>query len=157
MSQQSSGDWLLMVDGAARGNPGPAGCGAFIRDPEGVARKKLCRYLGTTTNNVSEYEGLLMGLQSALAMGAKRIHIESDSELMVKQLNGLYRVCDEKLKRLYRRALALLQQFDSYRLTHVRRERNRIADKLANQGVERGFEQEHHASEAKGSKLDALS
>jgi ribonuclease HI len=109
MPQRSSGDWLLMVDGAARGNPGPAGCGAFLRDPEGATRKKLCRYLGTTTNNVAEYEGLLMGLQSALDMGAKRVHIESDSELMVKQLNGLYRVRDEKLKALHRRALGLLE------------------------------------------------
>jgi ribonuclease HI len=157
MPQRSSGDWLLMVDGAARGNPGPAGCGAFLRDPEGATRKKLCRYLGTTTNNVAEYEGLLMGLQSALDMGAKRVHIESDSELMVKQLNGLYRVRDEKLKALHRRALGLLEQFDSYRITHVRREQNRIADKLANQGVERGLEQAHRGSETKGSKLDALS
>jgi ribonuclease HI len=153
MPRKSSGDWLVMVDGAARGNPGPAGCGAFIRDAEGIVRKRLYRSLGITTNNVAEYEGLLMGLRAALEMGSKRVHVESDSELMVKQLNGLYRVRDEKLRRLYQEALDLLQRFESYCIRHVRREHNRVADRLANQGVEYGLVHEKNGSPASATKV----
>jgi ribonuclease HI len=153
---QSGGEWLLMVDGAARGNPGPAGCGAYIRDAEGVVRKKLCRYLGIATNNVAEYEGLLMGLAAALELGSKIIRIESDSELMVNQLNGVYGVRDDKLKRLYERALGLLQQFDRYRIIHIGREQNQIADQLANQGVEYGLEHHQGGKKPKGPKAHAL-
>ena len=91
-------EWLVMVDGAARGNPGHAGCGAVILDENGNVVKELSRYLGHTTNNVAEYEGLLMGLETLLELGKKRIRVQSDSQLLVRQLNGEYRVKDEKLK-----------------------------------------------------------
>ncbi|MBI4529028.1 MAG: ribonuclease HI family protein [Deltaproteobacteria bacterium] len=125
-----------MVDGAARGNPGEAGCGAVIFDEAGEVRKELCRYLGRATNNVAEYEALIMGLEAVLRLGGTRILIQSDSELMVRQLNGLYRVKDEKLVRLYRKAVALLKRFESSRILHVVREHNRIADRLANQAID---------------------
>jgi len=127
---------VLMVDGAARGNPGKAGCGAVICEADGKVVKELSRYLGYTTNNVAEYEGLLMGLEAMLGMGQKKVTIQSDSQLMVRQLNGEYRVRDEKLKKLFARAVHLLGQFDSYRIVHVPRERNKLADRLANRGID---------------------
>ena len=131
-------EWLLMVDGAARGNPGDAGCGAAICDESGTVVKELSRYLGRTTNNVAEYEGLLMGLDALVQLGRKKIRVQSDSQLLVRQLNGEYRVKDEKLKVLHQRAMTLLRQFDSYRIVHVYREMNKIADRLANRGIDEG-------------------
>jgi ribonuclease HI len=145
-----------MVDGAARGNPGPAGCGAFIHDARGLVSRKLYRYLGIATNNVAEYEGLLMGLEGALALGAEKIRVESDSELMVNQLNGVYRVRDEKLKKLYQRASDLLGQFDSYCITHVKREQNQVADRLANEAIDRALAHAKSGGKAKASKIYAL-
>jgi ribonuclease HI len=133
---ESQKEWVVMVDGAARGNPGPAGCGAVIYDENGVVVKQLSRYLGHATNNVAEYEGLLMGLEALLQLGQKRIVVQSDSELLVRQLNGRYRVKDEKLKVLFQRAMTLLRQFDSYRILHVGRELNKVADRLANQAID---------------------
>lgn len=131
--------WLLMVDGAARGNPGEAGCGAVIADENGVVVKELSRYLGRTTNNVAEYEGLLMGLEALLKLGQKHIVVQSDSQLPVRQLNGEYRVRDEKLKVLFAQATRLLRQFGSYRIVHVRREMNKLADRLANRGIDQAI------------------
>jgi len=133
---ESEEEWLLMVDGAARGNPGEAGCGAAICDENGAVVKKLSRYLGRATNNVAEYEALLMGLEALLQLGKKRIRVQSDSQLMVRQLNRQYRVKDEKLKVLYQRAMILLRRFDGYRILHVPRELNKLADRLANQGID---------------------
>jgi ribonuclease HI len=129
-------EWLLMVDGAARGNPGEAGCGAVICDESGAVVKELSRYLGHATNNVAEYEGLLMGLEALIQLGKKKIRVQSDSQLLVRQLNGQYRVKDEKLKLLFDRAVILLRQFDSFRIVHVPRESNKLADRLANQGID---------------------
>jgi ribonuclease HI len=133
---ESQKAWVVMVDGAARGNPGPAGCGAVIYDENGVVVQQLSQYLGHTTNNVAEYEGLLMGLEAFLQLGRKHIVVQSDSELLVRQLNGQYRVKDEKLKVLFERAMTLLRQFDSYRILHVGRELNKLADRLANHGID---------------------
>jgi ribonuclease HI len=136
MAGDPGGEWLLMVDGASRGNPGEAGCGAVIFDETGKSLRELCRYLGRATNNVAEYEGLLMGLEEVLGLGGKRLRVESDSELLVRQMNGLYRVKDEKLIRLHQKAQELLRRLDSYRIIHVRREHNRVADRLANQAID---------------------
>ena len=128
--------WLVMVDGAARGNPGHAGCGAVILDGNGKVVKELSRYLGHATNNVAEYEGLLMGLEALLQLKKKRIRVQSDSQLLVRQLNGEYRVKDEKLKTLFEKAIALLRQFEAYRILHMPRELNKLADRLANKGID---------------------
>jgi ribonuclease HI len=125
-----------MVDGAARGNPGEAGCGAVICDKNGAVIQELSRYLGHATNNVAEYEGLLMGLEALVKSGKKRIVVQSDSQLLVRQLNGEYRVKDEKLKILFQRAISLLHRFESYRILHVPREENQLADRLANKGID---------------------
>ena len=127
-----------MVDGASRGNPGAAGCGAVIFDENGVLVKELSRYLGRTTNNVAEYQGLLLGLKALHQLGARKIVVQSDSQLLVRQLNGEYQVRDEKLKVLFERALSLLRRFDSHRIVHVRREMNKVADRLANRGIDEG-------------------
>lgn len=134
-------EWLLMVDGAARGNPGEAGCGAAIFATDGKVVKELSRYLGRATNNVAEYEGLLMGLEALLQIGAKKIRVQSDSQLLVRQLSGEYRVKDEKLRVLFTKAMKLLRQFDSYRIVHVYREANKVADRLANRGIDRALQQ----------------
>jgi ribonuclease HI len=134
-------EWFLMVDGAARGNPGEAGCGAVICDEDGTVVKELSRYLGHATNNVAEYEGLLLGLEALLEMGKRRIRIQSDSQLLVRQLNGQYRVKDKKLQALFAKAAALLRRFDGYRIVHVPRESNKLADRLANQGIDKALRQ----------------
>ena len=92
-----------MVDGAARGNPGEAGCGAVICKENGTPVEELSRYLGHATNNVAEYEGLIMGLEALVKLGKKRIRVQSDSQLLVRQLKGEYRVKDEKLKILFQK------------------------------------------------------
>ena len=138
---EASSEWLLMVDGAARGNPGAAGCGAAIYDETGTVVKKLSRYLGHATNNVAEYEGLLMGLEALIQLGRRRIRVQSDSQLLVRQLNGQYRVKDEKLKLLVERAMTLLRQFDSVQILHVPRKLNKLADRLANQGIDDALKQ----------------
>lgn len=127
--------WSLMVDGASRGNPGEAGCGAVILDENGAVVRELSRYLDRTTNNVAEYQGLLMGLAALLQLGAEKIVVKSDSQLLVRQLNGEYRVKDENLKVLFERAKSLLRRFKSYRIVHIRREMNKLADRLANRGI----------------------
>ena len=129
-------EWLLMVDGASRGNPGEAGCGAVILDDAGSVVKELSCYLGHATNNVAEYEALLMGLEELRRLGKKKIRVQSDSQLLVRQLNGQYRVKDEKLKHLFDRARNLLREFDQIRVVHVPRESNKLADRLANQGID---------------------
>jgi ribonuclease HI len=136
MADAPAGEWLLMLGGASRGNPGEAGCGAVLFNPEGESVRELSRYLGKTTNNVAEYAGLLMGLEEALKLLVKRLRVESDSELLVRQLNGIYKVKEPRLIELNQKALDLLRRFESYRIIHVRREQNRIADKLANQGID---------------------
>lgn len=136
----SKHEWLLMVDGAARGNPGEAGCGAVICDERGAVVKQLSRYLGRATNNVAEYEALLMGLEAMIKLGQKHIRVQSDSQLLVRQLNGEYRVKDEKLKRLFQKAIALLRQFEGYRIVHVPRAENKPADRLANRGIDEALE-----------------
>jgi ribonuclease HI len=127
---------ILWSDGAARGNPGPAGSGAILKSPDGQVLSAESRYLGHTTNNVAEYRALLMGLERALEFGIRRIEVRADSELLIKQLRGDYRVKSEGLKPLYDEARALLARFDEFVLTHVRRELNTEADELANAGID---------------------
>ena len=102
----------------------------------GAVVRKLSRYLGHATNNVAEYEALLMGLEALVQMGRKKVRVQSDSQLLVRQLNGEYRVKDEKLKVLFQRAVSLLHRFDAYRILHVPRESNKLADRLANRGID---------------------
>jgi len=126
------------VDGGARGNPGPAGYGVRVEDAKGNVVRELSGFLGFTTNNVAEYGGLLAALGAARELGARSLEVFADSELMVRQMNGQYKVKNEKLKPLHAKAQALASGLASFRIRHVRREENRDADKLANEAMDRG-------------------
>lgn len=123
---------LIHIDGAARGNPGPSAIGVVIAGPDGKTMREHGARIGETTNNVAEYRALLCSLELALEMGAEHLSVHSDSELLVKQMNGLYRVKNEQLLPLYLQARDLCQSFSSVAITHVPRSRNRRADQLAN-------------------------
>ena len=128
----------LFCDGAARRNPrGPAGAGAVLLDETGNEVQALRRFLGVRTNNEAEYEALLLGLERALALGARRMSIRADSEVMVNHLNRTYRVKAANLRPLYERAIKLLAQFEVWDARHVRREQNGRADALANEAIDR--------------------
>jgi ribonuclease HI len=125
----------IHIDGAARGNPGPAAFGVIIeRDGQLLLEEK--RFIGKATNNVAEYLALLHALNRALELGAQMVHIYSDSELLVRQMTGVYQVRDPKLRQLYEQAQELVRQFQEVRLTHVPRKQNRRADKLCNQALD---------------------
>jgi len=126
----------VFTDGAARGNPGPAGAGAVVLDGEGRVLARLGRFLGKQTNNVAEYQGLLLGLRRARQMGAREVEVRADSQLLVRQLQGKYAVKNEVLKRLHEEALAMLRSFDRYELLHVPREQNALADEMSNRAID---------------------
>lgn len=132
----NSDTWVAYVDGAARGNPGPAGIGVVISDGEGNVKKEVAEPLGRTTNNVAEYTAMVRALEEARALGCSRIHIHTDSELMAHQINGKYAVKAAHLVPLYQRVRQLMQQFEVAQVTHVRRELNRRADALSNIGAD---------------------
>jgi ribonuclease HI len=120
------------IDGGSRGNPGPAAYGVVIRDPKGEIVARLKKYIGRMTNNVAEYYGLIAALDYVESQGIRALRIESDSELLVKQMKGLYKVRSEELAPLYERAKKMAAALDSFRIDHVYREHNREADALAN-------------------------
>jgi ribonuclease HI len=120
------------IDGGSRGNPGPAAYGVVIRDPKGEIVARLKKYIGRMTNNVAEYYGLIAALDYVESQGIRALRIESDSELLVKQMKGLYKVRSEELAPLYERAKKMASALDSFRIDHVYREHNREADALAN-------------------------
>ncbi|MEW6321263.1 MAG: ribonuclease HI family protein [Acidobacteriota bacterium] len=124
------------IDGGARGNPGPAGYGCFIVDAQGLPLAKLHGPLGTTTNNVAEYSGLIAALEWALERGHGRLHIKADSLLIVEQMKGNYRVKNEGLQPLWRRAQELAGRIGQVTYEHIPREQNAEADKLSNMGMD---------------------
>jgi ribonuclease HI len=127
--------WQIHIDGAARGNPGPAAF-AFIIQKQGSPAIEENGLLGTTTNNMAEYTALLKALERAAELGGKRLIVYSDSELLVKQMNGEYRVKNPDLRVLYDRAKELIEQFEHVTIRHVRREQNSRADELCNQALD---------------------
>jgi ribonuclease HI len=130
---------ILWTDGAARGNPGPAGIGVVLKTPAGELLLAENEYLGETTNNVAEYRALLLGLARALERGIRRIEVRADSELLIKQLLGKYRVHSPHLIELHQQARQLLARFTATELVHVRRELNGDADYQANQAIKRAL------------------
>lgn len=130
---------VAYIDGGARGNPGPAGYGVVIEDELGRPVANLSEFLGRQTNNYAEYSGLLAALNYTLRHGFKALKVVSDSELMVKQINGEYKVSSPTLKELHGRAMKLLDQLDCFEMRHVLREKNREADRLANMAMDRGI------------------
>jgi ribonuclease HI len=137
VSGPSAGEALhVHIDGASRGNPGEASFGVHVQDGQGKVRAELYGYLGRASNNVAEYQGLLHALRWALRHDVKRLRVFSDSELVVRQMNGEYRVKHPDLLPLYMEAAALLERFTEASLSHVPREQNREADKLANRALD---------------------
>ena len=125
------------VDGGARGNPGPAGYGVVIENHEGKPIAEISRYLGHHTNNFAEYSGLIAALSYALEHQHSAVRVLSDSELMVRQMNGVYKVRSRDLRPLYEQARALAQRLNWFRIEHVGREQNARADRLANEAMDR--------------------
>jgi ribonuclease HI len=135
-SNGAIGKVLVYSDGASRGNPGPAGAGAVLLDEKGGMLKRLGKYIGRETNNIAEYQGLLLGLRGAIEFGAREIEIRADSELMIKQLKGEYRVKNEGLKPLFTEAQSLMRRFEKVKLRHVPREENTLADEMSNRAID---------------------
>jgi ribonuclease HI len=124
------------IDGGSRGNPGPAAYGVVMRDGRGEVVARLKKYIGQNTNNVAEYFGLIAALDYAQAHGIRALRVESDSELLVKQMRGQYKVKSEELKPLFERAKKMSQTLEMFRIEHVYREQNREADALVNQALD---------------------
>jgi ribonuclease HI len=148
------------IDGGSRGNPGPAAYGVVIRDAKGEVVAKLKKYIGRMTNNVAEYYGLIAALDYVQSQHVKALRIESDSELLVKQMRGLYKVRSPELQPLFERARKMSAALESFRIDHVYREQNREADALANEAmdeVEGGAPKSAKAAAAPAPKPEARS
>ncbi len=141
MSRPDPVSLIASVDGGARGNPGEAGFGVHITDPGGREVASLYGYLGTQTNNVAEYAGLLAALRYAADRGVRSLTIRSDSQLLVRQINGEYRVKNTRLITLHRAAIHLIRKIGSVTVEHVPRDRNVEADRLANEAMDTRSEQ----------------
>jgi len=127
---------LINIDGGARGNPGPAGAGVVIQSADdGTVLFEGGFFLGKATNNVAEYQALLEALPAARNLGADSVEVRSDSELLVRQMNGQYRVKNAGLKPMFDQACRMREKFSSFSIRHVRREENTLADKLVNQAI----------------------
>ena len=126
-------------DGGARGNPGPAGYGVVIKDETGRKVSALSEYLGHQTNNFAEYQGLIAALEYALKHGPKALKLISDSELLVRQIKGIYKVKNAVLQDLHGRAKELIAQMDWFSIGHAFREQNQEADQLANEAMDKGM------------------
>jgi probable phosphoglycerate mutase len=139
-SPESAKDWYTAhCDGGSRGNPGPSGYGAVVEDARGQVAARLSRFLGVQTNNYAEYSGLLAVLEWALANGARRLRVVSDSELMVKQMKGQYKVKSPGLIPLWQEARRLARRLDGFEIRHTLRGGNKEADRLANEAMDKGM------------------
>ena len=126
---------ILYVDGGARGNPGPGGVGIVIRDDKKKKIKEFYKYLGVVTNNIAEYNAVIYGLQEALMLRADAVKLNLDSELVVNQLKGDYRVKNSDIKPLFEQALHLIKGFKEVDIVRIDREKNKEADKLVNKAI----------------------
>lgn len=127
---------LLNVDGGSRGNPGPAGIGIVVRDPSGYVVQEISESIGRTTNNVAEYKAMIRGLEACRALNAQRVLVCSDSELLVRQMVGTYRVKAEHLQPLHEQATRLARSFSQVAFRRIPREENAHADRLASEAIE---------------------
>jgi ribonuclease HI len=130
------GKLVVNVDGGARGNPGPAAIAAVLRDAGGEVIDERGETIGRATNNVAEYRALLLGIEMAAAQGASEVELVGDSELIVRQVKGEYKVKDATMKELHAQVKRALTGFDSWSIRHVRREHNAEADRLVNQALD---------------------
>lgn len=126
------------VDGGARGNPGPAAVGVVVRDAGGEVLEERGERIGRATNNVAEYKALLLGIELAAVHGASELELLGDSELIVRQVEGRYKVKDATMRELHAQVKAALSEFPSWSISHVRREQNADADRLVNEALDGG-------------------
>jgi len=146
--RKNAAPWISAhCDGGARGNPGPSGYGALIQDEAGLVLDELSEFLGVRTNNFAEYSGLLGCLQWALDNGHKNLRVVSDSELMVKQIQGKYKVNSPDLRPLWEEARRRIAQLDGFQISHALRHKNKDADRLANEAMDRGMKRPRAAGE----------
>ncbi|HEX4068305.1 MAG TPA: ribonuclease HI family protein [Acidobacteriaceae bacterium] len=139
-SSTAAVEWVTaFCDGGSRGNPGPAGYGVFIQGEKGEKLAELSEFVGRTTNNVAEYRALLGALEWALEHGRGRLRVVGDSELLVKQIQGRYKVASPDLRPLYEEAKRRIARLDGFRIEHVLRGKNKDADRLANLAMDRGM------------------
>jgi ribonuclease HI len=127
---------IIHIDGASRGNPGPAAIGAIIQDRAGSLRLEISHYIGETTNNQAEYRALIAALEEAARLGATHVDIKTDSKLVAEQIRGNYRVRHPGLRPFFQRALQLLSACKTYTITNIPREENAAADALANKALD---------------------
>ena len=127
---------LIRVDGAARGNPGPAAIGAVIQDEKGKVLACLSQRIGSATNNQAEYLALIAGLERAVSLGATRVSVYSDSDLLVNQITGRYKVKNSLLRDLYQKVVRLIGSLEKFEISCVPREQNTAADNLANRALD---------------------
>jgi len=146
LSLQKGLELFVYIDGASRGNPGRAGAGIYITDREGKKIAGIARYLGHKTNNEAEYGALLLGLQEAKGLGGQSIHVYTDSELIARQIAGIYRVKELHLRILHQKAMEMIRAFGSFEIGSIPREENQEADLLANQAIERKITKEKEES-----------
>jgi len=149
-------DLTINIDGASKGNPGAAGIGVVVSDSEGRVLKEVSEYIGQTTNNVAEYTALLRGLEEALALGARSVRVLTDSELLARQVVGIYKVKAPHLLQLNEMALALMKKFRTASVSHVRRELNAAADKLASSAAIRKASIRFEPDEPEGDEQGTL-
>jgi ribonuclease HI len=134
---------IINVDGAARGNPGPGAIGAVIKDEGGKTIGRISRAIGVSTNNQAEYRAIIAGLEKAIKAGARQVTVKSDSELVVNQINGRYKIKNTGLRPLYQQVVRLTGALEGFAISCVRREQNGEADALANEALDRGGPQGH--------------
>jgi ribonuclease HI len=127
---------ILYTDGASRGNPGPAGIGVLVENPSGKKLAEISEYIGKDTNNFAEYRALLAGLNKAKDLGARSVRVKSDSELLVKQIHGHYRVKNKNLIIVFNKCRSLINNFDNFVIDHISRSENKKADILANNAID---------------------
>lgn len=127
----------IYTDGGSRGNPGPAGIGVVLYNSDGLAVEKVSEFIGEATNNQAEYNALIVGLQEAQNFKAKSVHCYLDSELVVKQLKGQYKVKNKNMKPLFTIVQGLIKNFESVKFSHVPREKNKEADRLVNEALDK--------------------
>jgi ribonuclease HI len=151
---RAEGWYTAHCDGGSRGNPGPSGYGAVIEDPQGKVVARLSQFLGRQTNNFAEYKGLLGVLAWAKENGVRQLRVISDSELMVKQMKGQYKVASPALRPLWEEARRLAQGLDRFEMRHTLRGGNQEADRLANEAMDKGMGRSNEATSAKAVSAD---
>lgn len=134
--QKGISELIIHTDGASRGNPGKAGIGVAIFDKDCHPVEEVCRFIGESTNNVAEYQAMILAARKSIAYNARKVIFKTDSELLVRQLNGEYRVKSPNILPLYNELMKLLSKIPTWKIQHVRREENVVADTLANRGID---------------------